>query len=428
MTQALLNNLSTTSDLSTKLTSLKDDINATDFQKVFEKQTNTQEKDLTTEDTKEQSATEVSDDNESTFNNLETIRLVSNNQETDDTDDINNTDCIDNKIVEEIEIEIEIEYNTDMVPEEEKIATTDEETEVQESENISETPVYENFLTGAIIDFVQAKQLPTKENSVDEQPDKLIDTNSEDISLKSENTRLDSILESFATESEEVCQVKTKENSETSEKALEEIVDEDILNELNIESVEAETSDDSGSDLMQNQSPQEQGIKALIQADIPEFSEVKTNEVQATTKTSTVQETTNPSKIIEQVSKQMEGMKSGSRINMILNPESLGKVEIQLINTKEGLSAQFTVATQDAKNLLLKGLDGLKETLAMHGVSIDNVSVKLNESQESKYNSDWTEQENSKGGNKEQNSGREKRDKNEFEQAMSDFNEENGNV
>ncbi len=420
MTQALLNNLSTISDLSTKLTSLKDNVNAMDFQKVFEKQTNTQEKNLTTEDVKEQSTTEVPSNNENTFDNLETIRQSSSEQETDKTDD---TDDIDNKIVEEIEIE----PNTDVVPDEE-IVTIEEETENQETENVTETPVYENFLTGAIIDFVQPKQSSTKENSVDEQPEKMIDTNNDDISLKSENASLDSILESFAAENEEVCQIKTKESGETSEKTLEEIVDEDVLNELNIESVEAETSDDKGSDLMQNQSPQEQGIKALIQADIPEFSEVKTNEVQATAKTSTAQEIANPSKIIEQISKQMEGMKSGSRVNMILNPESLGKVEIQLINTKEGLSAQFTVATQDAKNLLLKGLDGLKETLAMHGVSIDNVSVKLNESQESKYNSDWTEQENSKGGNKEQNSGREKRDKNEFEQAMSDFNEENGNV
>lgn len=420
MTQALLNNLSTISDLSTKLTSLKDNVNAMDFQKVFEKQTNTQEKNLTTEDVKEQSTTEVPSNNENTFDNLETIRQSSSEQETDKTDD---TDDIDNKIVEEIEIE----PNTDVVPDEE-IVTIEEETENQETENVTETPVYENFLTGAIIDFVQPKQSSTKENSVDGQPEKMIDTNNDDISLKSENASLDSILESFAAENEEVCQIKTKESGETSEKTLEEIVDEDVLNELNIESVEAETSDDKGSDLMQNQSPQEQGIKALIQADIPEFSEVKTNEVQATAKTSTAQEIANPSKIIEQISKQMEGMKSGSRVNMILNPESLGKVEIQLINTKEGLSAQFTVATQDAKNLLLKGLDGLKETLAMHGVSIDNVSVKLNESQESKYNSDWTEQENSKGGNKEQNSGREKRDKSEFEQAMSDFNEENGNV
>ena len=75
-------------------------------------------------------------------------------------------------------------------------------------------------------------------------------------------------------------------------------------------------------------------------------------------------------------------------VKMVLNPESLGKVSIQLINTKEGLSAQFTVATQEARNLIMKGLDGLKDTLMSHGVSVDNVSVKINDAQESEYNAD----------------------------------------
>ena len=103
----------------------------------------------------------------------------------------------------------------------------------------------------------------------------------------------------------------------------------------------------------------------------------------------------------------------------MLNPESLGKVSVQLINTKEGLSAQFTVASQDAKNLIMKGLDGLKNTLVANGVSVDNVSVKLNETQESEYNADWTEQEGSRGGNKEQNSRRGQKEEQEFEQMMS---------
>lgn len=115
----------------------------------------------------------------------------------------------------------------------------------------------------------------------------------------------------------------------------------------------------------------------------------------------------------------MEGMYNGSKVNMVLNPESLGKVSIQLINTKEGLSAQFTVATQEARNLIMKGLDGLKDTLMSHGVSVDNVSVKINDAQESEYNADWTEQEGSRGGNKEQGSQKEQRGKEQFEQMMS---------
>ena len=96
----------------------------------------------------------------------------------------------------------------------------------------------------------------------------------------------------------------------------------------------------------------------------------------------------------------MEGLYNNSKVNIVLNPESLGKVNIQLINTKDGLTAQFMVTTQDAKDLLMKGLDGLRESLTAHGVGVENVSVKLNNTQKSENNQNWTEQDGSRGGNK----------------------------
>ena len=71
---------------------------------------------------------------------------------------------------------------------------------------------------------------------------------------------------------------------------------------------------------------------------------------------------------------------------------------------------------------------GLKDTLMSHGVSVDNVSVKINDAQESEYNADWTEQEGSRGGNKEQGSQKEQRGKEQFEQMMSFIENENGKV
>lgn len=251
------------------------------------------------------------------------------------------------------------------------------------------------------------------------------------------NNNIDSFLEDFEVTTEEVqsnseTQTTSKEVSKETEQSLEDIIDEDQLKELKIESIEAETSDSTGEDdIMQNQTPEEQGVKAMLQADA-DFAEVKTEAkpaqtVQNTTKPTSSSEVTS-NKIIEQISKQMEGMYNGSKVNMVLNPESLGKVSIQLINTKEGLSAQFTVATQEARNLIMKGLDGLKDTLMSHGVSVDNVSVKINDAQKSEYNADWTEQEGSRGGNKEQGSQKEQRGKEQFEQMMSFIENENGKV
>ena len=251
------------------------------------------------------------------------------------------------------------------------------------------------------------------------------------------NNNIDSFLEDFEVTTEEVqsnseTQTTSKEVSKETEQSLEDIIDEDQLKELKIESIEAETSDSTGEDdIMQNQTPEEQGVKAMLQADA-DFAEVKTEAkpaqtVQNTTKPTSSSEVTS-NKIIEQITIQMEGMYNGSKVNMVLNPESLGKVSIQLINTKEGLSAQFTVATQEARNLIMKGLDGLKDTLMSHGVSVDNVSVKINDAQESEYNADWTEQEGSRGGNKEQGSQKEQRGKEQFEQMMSFIENENGKV
>lgn len=260
----------------------------------------------------------------------------------------------------------------------------------------------------------------------------------DELSVTLNGKDLDSFLSDFGINNaaeEEVAIVKPAVQTDEVEdgKSLEELFDEDTLKELNIESIEVETSNDDASsdDFMQNQTPEEHGIKAMLntQAD---FAEIKTDmqaSAQTTQKTSQVSQTTSD-KIIEQISKQMENLQNGSRVNLIMNPESLGKVSIQLINTEEGLSAQFTVATQDAKNLIMKGLDGLKETLLAHGVNVDNVTVKLNEAQDSEYNSDWTEQEGSRGGNKEQNQSRQNKEREDFEQMMSfeKDNIENGNV
>lgn len=190
--------------------------------------------------------------------------------------------------------------------------------------------------------------------------------------------------------------------------------DEDMLSELNIEEISSETdSSSNNSSLLNQQSAEEQGIKMALHQD----GALKSFEVQTPQTAKSVEAA--PSKIIEQVAKHLESLQHTSKVDIVLNPESLGKVTIQLIKSPEGLSAQFTTATQEARNLLMKGLDGLKETLTAHGVGVDNISVKVNDTQKSEYNADWTEQEGSRGGNKEQSrQNREEKEKGLFEKTM----------
>jgi len=231
--------------------------------------------------------------------------------------------------------------------------------------------------------------------------------------------------------SDDVVSLKSMQSTETSDSEFQ--IDEDLLKELNIESVKAEVDTSTGENLMQNQAPEEYAVKAMINEDVEVFdvkieSTLQVNQAPQQVQAKPVD--VNPSRIIDQITKHLEGLQNNSKISIVLNPESLGKVDIQLLTTKEGLSAQFTVATQEARDLLMKGLESLKETLMSQGVGVDNVSVKVAEGQKSEYKQDWTEQEGSRGGNKGQDQpNKEEKEKGLFEKMMAKNNEEeNGNV
>lgn len=405
MVKALLNSINNIPNTAAQLNSAaSDNVSKTDFEKLFDKQQNLASNDKRPEDN-------TKDDDEESSE-----KAVSPN------------DTFAGSVAYDIRQLIAFLKSAG-----DDTSSNTEETEVQ---NIDGTETLDaDEITKKLLNLEEEddddKKKDDGETEVKSEPE--VETQTDDLT----NNNIDSFLEDFEVTTEEVqsnseTQTTSKEVSKDTEQSLEDIIDEDQLKELKIESIEAETSDSTGEDdIMQNQTPEEQGVKAMLQADA-DFAEVKTEAkpaqtVQNTTKPTSSSEVTS-NKIIEQITKQMEGMYNGSKVNMVLNPESLGKVSIQLINTKEGLSAQFTVATQEARNLIMKGLDGLKDTLMSHGVSVDNVSVKINDAQESEYNADWTEQEGSRGGNKEQGSQKEQRGKEQFEQMMSFIENENGKV
>ncbi len=404
MVKALLNSINNIPNTTAQLnSSMSDNVSKTDFEKLFDKQ-----KSLTSNDKRPEDKTK-DDDEESSE------KAVSPN------------DTFAGSVAYDIRQLIAFLKSAG-----DDTSSNTEETEVQDIDGTETLDADE--ITKKLLNLEEEdddKKKDDGETEVKSEPE--VETQTDDLT----NNNIDSFLEDFEVTTEEVqsnseTQTTSKEVSKETEQSLEDIIDEDQLKELKIESIEAETSDSTGEDdIMQNQTPEEQGVKAMLQADA-DFAEVKTEAkpaqtVQNTTKPTSSSEVTS-NKIIEQITKQMEGMYNGSKVNMVLNPESLGKVSIQLINTKEGLSAQFTVATQEARNLIMKGLDGLKDTLMSHGVSVDNVSVKINDAQESEYNADWTEQEGSRGGNKEQGSQKEQRGKEQFEQMMSFIENENGKV
>lgn len=415
MTQALLNNLISNNQQSFSDKLGAKDFTQSDFQNVLDKQTNLQTKANAVKD----SIGGMKKTTENTFQKLQ------------------------DKIQETYkEVGSESALNLSLASAEDTEVTNSAiESEDTVSENTTSEDV-ETTLQNLVQPLVEqiTNQIEQVEDTVKNVAEKVISNVSEtledELNVTINGIDLDKMLEDFGFNNTddlpEITPLKAENAEESEGKTLEELVDEDTLRELNIESVETDTSsgEEESSDLMQNQTAEEQGIKASLQQADANFGELKTDSTQSNVSLQATKPTGNsdvtPSKIIDQISKQMENMNTGSKVNIVLNPESLGKVSVQLINTKEGLSAQFTVATQDAKNLIMKGLDGLKDSLLAQGVNVDNVTVKLSETQESEYNADWTEQEGSRGGNKEQGSRKGQKEKEHFEEMMSFAqNEEN---
>lgn len=118
---------------------------------------------------------------------------------------------------------------------------------------------------------------------------------------------------------------------------------------------------------------------------------------------------------------QMMNSTSNAKLTMVLNPESLGKVSIQLINTKDGLTAELQVASQSVKDILDSNLSNLKDTLSAQGVQVNDMSVKVSQS-ENNADMDYTEQEGNGGNKQEQEKRHQEQEKEkEFEKMFSKF-------
>lgn len=408
MTQALLNSLNNINETvnlgSVRIGSAQtENSNGSDFQQVLDSKNDVLSTDSSLSTIGDMKNPTTIDDKANKFSELKKI-LSQAFQETNEESALDLTLARDiNEIISQLKGELdELKSSDDTL-------TTDEETE----DTTEKTMLFEQVMAGLdkALGYTQTQEL-----NVDMQDDSQTITN-EVIDLVSETVSDDDAVQTTVSDGENI----------------EDIVDEDILKELNIESIEADadSGDFQDDSLMSKQTVEEHAIKAMLDQDAVAFDvkmdkALESQNVQAQAKPVEV----TPSKIMEQITKQMDGLYNNSKVNIVLNPESLGKINIQLMNSKEGLTAQFTVTTPEARDLLMKGIDGLKETLTAHGVGVDNVSVKLNDTQKSDNNQNWTEQDGSRGGNKGQGQpNREEKEKGLFEKMMAQTDKnENGNV
>lgn len=89
----------------------------------------------------------------------------------------------------------------------------------------------------------------------------------------------------------------------------------------------------------------------------------------------------------EKLTEQMNENKSS--LTMTLRPASLGKLSINIISQKDGVTTQITAESQQAKDILTKGLESLKQNLQEQGLNVNNIVVKVQEPAQSENNKDF---------------------------------------
>lgn len=173
-------------------------------------------------------------------------------------------------------------------------------------------------------------------------------------------------------------------NKQAIKEALEKsALTQDILDKTNAKVISVETSSASGGNLLNQQNAQEQGVKIAL-----ENTNSITNSAVQTNFDKTVENVQQPKElsktdILAQIHTKLDALQDEgtTKVTIVLKPENLGKINLELINGKDGLTARMTTDSQQVKALLDKSLSELSSSLSSQGVNVNNVSVKVAETQ-----------------------------------------------
>lgn len=95
----------------------------------------------------------------------------------------------------------------------------------------------------------------------------------------------------------------------------------------------------------------------------------------------------NKSDIMNQIGTKMQDLpESGSsKVTIILKPEHLGRIQLEIVNTGNGITARMLTENQQVKELLDKNMETLKSQLGAQGVNVNN--IKVENTQQTAHNS-----------------------------------------
>ncbi len=97
-------------------------------------------------------------------------------------------------------------------------------------------------------------------------------------------------------------------------------------------------------------------------------------------------QTLNSNDIMNQINSKLNELQNSgnSKVSIVLKPENLGRVSLEIMNSKDGIVAKMTTDNQQVKELFDKNVEALKSNLSSQGVNVNNIKVEC--SQESSNN------------------------------------------
>lgn len=196
--------------------------------------------------------------------------------------------------------------------------------------------------------------------------------------------------------------VKLDADKKVNNKDLNELKDKTPLEQSMLSELDAEVStsnQNSGGSFSKQQNASEQVVKLSIEpmmkTDNTDFANVLPQEkIMPTVDKPQLNVVQTPAKglnqldIMNQINDKLATFKSNTndKIEIILKPENLGKVNVEIQSVKGIISATLVAENQQVKELLEKNIDSLRNNLNSQGLNLNNVSIKVEESSKSAFN------------------------------------------
>ena len=123
------------------------------------------------------------------------------------------------------------------------------------------------------------------------------------------------------------------------------------------------------------------------------------------------------SQVLNQITNKITQNTDGSqKLTLVLRPNDLGRLSIELNNNEQGLSTNILAQNEDVRNYIEKNINALRQQLSDAGINVNNIQIKtMGQENTTNYdgNQNFNNQENSENFNNHQQNNQQQKENNE---------------